>query len=85
MRASRSEKAEAASAVLQVWHFTFGSRGEIFLDLRSPSAKTLWETNITGDLERGQKEFGFRKRGNKRGEKLGLKTALDWMGTFRIV
>lgn len=61
MHASRSEKAEAASAVPQVRHFTFGSRGEIFLDLRSPSAKTLWETFITGDLERGRERVRIQK------------------------
>lgn len=61
MHASRSEKAEAASAVSQVRHFTFGSRGEIFLDLRSPSAKTLWETIITGDLERGTERVRIQK------------------------
>lgn len=40
-------KSRGSRYVLQVWHFTFGLRGEIFPVLRSLSAKTVG-SNITG-------------------------------------
>lgn len=40
-------KSRDSRYVLQVWHFTFGLRGEIFPVLRSLSAKTVG-SNITG-------------------------------------
>lgn len=75
-------KSRGGRCVSQVWHFTFGSRGEIFLDFEEPFCQKLCGKQYNGDYKSLDLEKGCNKKKEKEEKGGGLQTALDCMGTF---
>lgn len=59
-------KSRGGRCVSQVWHFTFGSRGEIFLDFEEPFCQKLCGKQYNGDYKSLDLEKGCNKKKKKK-------------------